>query len=314
MTAQISDRFLFKGEDYALIGKKGGYLFSPEHYGMQPVKIGTGCYRGFHATYEVMDDGLYLRQLTIRESQDRYPPIDGVFPIKDNYTATYDNLKTLVRFSGVVRLANDLIPGRYEHMGYQEATSFRYVHDLTFVKGKLVKETDLSDDMTQIRVIQGKVKAFTDYLWINSNYKHKKLFTHRDISMAFSLDIGQNTPDELRSALAELKDAIKKPAWFLANVSDFYETKHTIGENIKFLEYLGLPDDEVDFLKGMIRVCSEKDIVAIFLHSLSSLAGENWTEMTRWVIEKGYKNTPANNKIEAKIIRRIKSASLDIWR
>ena len=49
MTAQISDIFLFKGEQYMLIRTAGDRLISPDDYGMHPVMISTACYRGFHA-------------------------------------------------------------------------------------------------------------------------------------------------------------------------------------------------------------------------------------------------------------------------
>lgn len=47
MTAQISDTFLFKGDQYSLIGMSGGDLISPEQFGMEPKMIHTACYRGF---------------------------------------------------------------------------------------------------------------------------------------------------------------------------------------------------------------------------------------------------------------------------
>lgn len=310
MTAQISDKILFKGEEYSLIGTEGDNLFSPEQYGMQPEMIHTACYRGFYATYEVIEDGLYMRELTLRESQGKYLPIEGISPLTKGYEATYHNLKLLVQFSGVLRLAKDFIKDRYEHMGFQQETSFKGVCDLTFIEGRLVKEINLSDEMAEMRDIQAEVKAFTERFWINSHHTRKLKgysgFTRRGVQEAFSMDIYNSDPDALRKTLADIKEAMKKPAWFLANISDYYETKHSLGESIKSIVYLGLPENEADFLKGLVSPsCKEKDIVAIFLYSLASLAGENWTEMTRWVIQRGYEITPANNEIEAWIIQRI---------
>lgn len=53
MTAQIPDTFIFNGEEYSLIGMKGGDLISPEQFGMLPGMLHTACYRGFYATYEL---------------------------------------------------------------------------------------------------------------------------------------------------------------------------------------------------------------------------------------------------------------------
>ena len=67
MTAQISDTFLFKGDEYSLIGMNGGDLASPEQFGMEPEMIHTACYRGFYATYEFTEKTL---ELTLREKNE----------------------------------------------------------------------------------------------------------------------------------------------------------------------------------------------------------------------------------------------------
>jgi hypothetical protein len=61
MTAQISDRFRFKGDAYSLIGLNGGDLASREQFGMEAEMIHTACYRGFYATYVFTEEALYLR-------------------------------------------------------------------------------------------------------------------------------------------------------------------------------------------------------------------------------------------------------------
>ena len=42
MTGQISDKFLFKGKKYSLIGIDGGDLASPEQFGMEAEMLHTG--------------------------------------------------------------------------------------------------------------------------------------------------------------------------------------------------------------------------------------------------------------------------------
>lgn len=92
MTAQIADTFIFKGEEYSLIGIQGGDLVSPEQFGMEPEMIHTACYRGFSASYELTEESLYLRELTLREKNGNYLPIERIEPAREQYQATYHGL------------------------------------------------------------------------------------------------------------------------------------------------------------------------------------------------------------------------------
>lgn len=127
MTAQISDTFRFKGEEYLLIGMTEGVLASPEQFGMKPEMLHTACYRGFYSTYELTEEALYLRELTLRERNERYLPIRETQPEIDDYQATYRGLSEVISFTGKIRLAKDFIKELYIHMGYQKPTSFKTV-------------------------------------------------------------------------------------------------------------------------------------------------------------------------------------------
>lgn len=151
MTAQISDKFFFKGDGYSLIGIDGRDLVSPEKYGMKPEKIHTACYRGFYATYELTDEALYLKELTLREKNGNYLPIGGVEPEKENYQATYHGLREVIPFTGKIRLAKDFIKEFYIHMGYQKPTAFKTVLDITLKDGQVVKIKDRSQEIEQKR-------------------------------------------------------------------------------------------------------------------------------------------------------------------
>lgn len=85
MTSQTTDTILFKGEAYELIGMTQGDLFNPEQFGMNPVMLHTGCYRGYYATYDLTEEGLILRELTIRDDNLLYPIIGGVVPNCEYY-------------------------------------------------------------------------------------------------------------------------------------------------------------------------------------------------------------------------------------
>jgi hypothetical protein len=151
MTGQISDTFLFKGNQYSLIGMSGAHLASPEQFGMEPEMMHTACYRGFYTTYELTEEALYLRELTLREKNQNYLPIEGIEPAKGNYQATYHGLSVVVPFTGRIRLAKEFIEELYIHMGYQKPTAFKTVLDITLKDGRVVEIKDRSQEMEEKR-------------------------------------------------------------------------------------------------------------------------------------------------------------------
>lgn len=152
MTAQISDKFLFQGQKYSLIGISKDDLVSPEQFGMEPIKLSTACYRGFYATYELTGESLFLRELTLKAKNGNYNSIGGIEPERGDFgTATYTGLREIIPFTGVIRLAKKLINEFYIHMGYQKATAFETVLDITIKDGRVVKVNDLSQEMEQKR-------------------------------------------------------------------------------------------------------------------------------------------------------------------
>jgi hypothetical protein len=175
MTAQISDTFLFRGDGYSLIAMTVGDLFSPEHFGMEPEMIHTACYRGFYVTYELTEEALYLRELTIRERNGNYLPIEGIEPVKEDYQATYHGLSVVVPLTGKIRLAKDFIEELYIHMGYQKPTAFKTVLDITLKDGREVDIKDRSQEMEQKRGVFKKHYESGDML--------------QTIEEAFSLDM-----------------------------------------------------------------------------------------------------------------------------
>jgi hypothetical protein len=149
MTAQIPDKVIFKKNKYSLISMNGGELITPLQFGMIPEMIHTACYRGFHTTYEITSDGLYLRELTMKEKDDKFLPIGGVLPEQERagFEAVYHDLDVFVPFTGKIRLADGLIPEHCINMGFQSATAFKIVQDITLSGGKVVSVLDRSSEV-----------------------------------------------------------------------------------------------------------------------------------------------------------------------
>ncbi len=152
-TAQISDTIIFKGNAYDLIAARGGALATPGQFGMTAWMIHTACYRGYYATYELTDERLILRELTLREKYANYLPIADVEPQvnADKGIATYTHLHVAVSFTGKLRLAKDFIQAFYIHMGYQQPFAFETILDITLREGRVVAIQNRSPEMADIR-------------------------------------------------------------------------------------------------------------------------------------------------------------------
>jgi hypothetical protein len=151
MTAQINDTFWYRGDAYSLVGVAGRGLASPAQFGMEPEMMGTACYRGFYAVYELTDEAMHLKCLALNEKHGKYPPIDGVEATRLIPYAEYKGLNVSIPFTGKLRLAKDLVEELYVHMGFQKPTAFKTVLDITLEKGQIIDVEDRSREMEQKR-------------------------------------------------------------------------------------------------------------------------------------------------------------------
>jgi hypothetical protein len=161
MTAQASDRIIYRDQEFSLVGWEGAGLFDPAQYGLKPFQVSTGNWVGYICTYAVADGVLRLERLEIGfGADDRAASLRGAGPLlfgvrprlaeQDSY-ALYENLGQNMAFSGTLTLGADFVWDMYVHMGLHPPWKYRVVWDLTFATGKLVQETDRSADMARMR-------------------------------------------------------------------------------------------------------------------------------------------------------------------
>jgi hypothetical protein len=178
MTTQISDIFLYNGEEYSLVEAYGKRLIKPQDYGMNPRTLSTACRRGFYSTYKIIDDSLFLIEMIIGEVGRGWKPIQGIMPTSEpyichrasesslwycdgtteeearllgheilvNYTDySYKNLKIFTSFSGYLHLGKDIIEEQaYSGAHHHSYGSYKTVLELKFKKGRLVFVKDIS--------------------------------------------------------------------------------------------------------------------------------------------------------------------------
>ena len=137
MTGQIPDTVIYKGEEYDLFGAIGSGMPSPLDFGLVPGPMHTACWRGFYVTYKVDNNRLYLDEMTIRTSDGKYPEINGVPAIQEDYNMVYHNINLELPFSGKMQIGKDFIQEKYVHMGFQPPSSYRTVLVLNFDNGIL---------------------------------------------------------------------------------------------------------------------------------------------------------------------------------
>ena len=66
MTAQMPEKLFYQGTEYALIMWEEGQLFTLESCGMHPAMIHTACWRGYFVTYDLGEEGLIVREFSVR--------------------------------------------------------------------------------------------------------------------------------------------------------------------------------------------------------------------------------------------------------
>ncbi len=150
----------------------------------------TACYRGFYATYELTEEGLYLRELTLSEKNGDYLPLEGIEPAKEDYQATYYGLSVVVPFTGKIRLAKDFIEELYIHMGYQKPTAFKTVLDLTLKDGRWLRSqiapkrwnrnADHLRNTTSLETWRRRLKRHSASTWIWSRMAQQRRLTAED--------------------------------------------------------------------------------------------------------------------------------------
>ena len=167
MTAQIPDQFLYKNEQFVLIGLKGSNLFKPEEYGIYPVMASTACYRGFVATYVITNKQLILNKLVLKSQEKKLAKINDKAPIEEksvySFNFTYYDVNLPIKFTGFILLGKDFINEMYVHMGFQRPISYETVIEFQLRDGEIIAVNDFSELIAKLRKEDPTKGARPDY-------------------------------------------------------------------------------------------------------------------------------------------------------
>lgn len=183
MTAQLSDIYYYRGEEYNIVAMENQWPFDISSLGVSPVPPHSACWNGYFCEYSIGNDELLLMNLQVC-LKDEYPEINGVKAVenpKQNVILwgmkKYEEINIPVKYSGGLVVAKGFMDKYYVHMGYQQPYAYREVYELILEDGKMVKQINRSDDMARIREELEKDAG-----------KHKPYDLEKSIEIAFSLD------------------------------------------------------------------------------------------------------------------------------
>ena len=151
MTAQEMDVVYIGDDEYDITNWTDEIEFNPGEYGIEAHSFKTSNWRGYHCEYEIADDVLRLRNLSLFNFDGIYPPLNGreATPPEDEYDSefTYSDVRLPIAFSGVLALGkgDTYCSDFYIHMGTQAMYCWDEVIGIEFDKGRVVRRFSLSD-------------------------------------------------------------------------------------------------------------------------------------------------------------------------
>lgn len=139
MTAQFSEKIIFRGNEYFLLSTPlENYLMAMDNPPVFDSEI-SACWRGYIATWEIESDRLYLSKLEILDKSFTQNPMEFLFGETGKILADW--------FSGDLRIAMGEM-AQYVHMGFESTYAKEmflmikkgYVIDVRFVEHEIVEE------------------------------------------------------------------------------------------------------------------------------------------------------------------------------
>ena len=190
MTAQISDSFIFNGEDFSLTGFTDKIPFYPGDYAITPKGVSSACWRGFYRIFSIVNNELVLKKFNVNdaniENNISGPKINGVKPNLNTkgrsfFNKSYENIDLKIAYTGSILIGKGFIRDLYVHMGFHPAWKFKKVFELTFDKGNLIETIDLSEKMVEVRKEVEKKKTIKNNeievneiaKWIKESFNQK---------------------------------------------------------------------------------------------------------------------------------------------
>lgn len=145
MTGQFADRVEWQSEPFDVTAVDGTGLF----VAVGATATSTACYRGFVATYRVVNDQLILAELETSISYDGTHL--GVSPAPGRGVKVYRELAEPVAFTGRLLIGAGYVDIGRLHMGFRPAYGFQRVWELAFNAGRFTSADERSAELAAAR-------------------------------------------------------------------------------------------------------------------------------------------------------------------
>lgn len=174
MTAQIGDHYFWNKKEYTAVALSAPLDFKPQNYGLDPQSSCTACRRGYWCEYNITDNGLFLQNFYMYNSEENYPDLNGVSvsPVSyhegvrldlkekketkvriEDYMGhrKYGDIMMRIPYTGRILVGRKFLSQYYVHMGFQRSWSYEELREFIFKNGYLTETFDHSDMAQKIR-------------------------------------------------------------------------------------------------------------------------------------------------------------------
>lgn len=144
---------MYKDEEYALLGRQGEGLPTPQDFGLEPHGSCTACWRGYVLTFAIVEEELRLETLAFNTRNETFPKINGIEagPSEGFFQYAYEGLGLKTKFTGRLMIGKDFMQQYYVHMGFQRPMGYKTVYEFEVKEGDIIEVRDLSPKMAEQR-------------------------------------------------------------------------------------------------------------------------------------------------------------------
>lgn len=169
MTAQISDKYTYKGDKYSIVAISNPINFHPKRFGLNPISICTSCWNGYWCEYDITEKGIFLEELFVHDANKKYPKINGrSVSIQDRLGHKhYKKIHEPIVYTGKILVGDRFLQQYYIHMGYQRAWAYEKLTEFVFENGRLIEINDYSEVAEKMRELLDSDKETLKQIYEN---------------------------------------------------------------------------------------------------------------------------------------------------
>jgi len=201
MTAQADDRFFYNDYEYWISAVQYPQaFFDIRCLGISPIWESTACYRGYKATFSVLEDKLVLKTLDTNNGNNgsaKPVVLNGFLPdvVNPNYVNEdfidfklwrYRDINLPIPYTGSLLITDNFIENRYVHGGHQSVLNHETVIKLRVIEGSLVEERNISNYIAYLRKTVDDL-PYNENNWLQHHEQRRKLHERVEDCLDLSL-------------------------------------------------------------------------------------------------------------------------------